>query len=242
MQVSSSNFWFSSWFALAKVLSTEHYNDGVILRHSWVMLWQQTLMQRGCWELFVVVVFVGNWYTIQSLNPRETVQDVELTLWTILMTTSVQTMFVEIRRVSRWLREVHVEPIFRKLTSCKLFLDYWSVDRYTSHESFSGTLSPCAHITSWLKVLQRAHSLHPHAIHDVTCLSVRWLFLVLTFSPSLSLALLLDSDRKSVQELKLELFLLSEGKLIILQQAMSNSDEINSYFKNIYQKRVWIFV
>ena len=65
-----------------------------------------------------------------------------------------------------------------------LFLVY-PVDRYTSHESFSRTLSPCAHTTLWLKVSQRAHSLHPHAIHDVTCLSVRWLFLVL-FSSSLS--------------------------------------------------------
>ena len=61
----------------------------------------------------------------------------------------------------------------------------YPVDRYTSHESFSRTLSPCAHTTLWLKVSQRAHSLHPHAIHDVTCLSVRWLFLVL-FSSSLS--------------------------------------------------------
>ena len=37
-------------------------------------------------------------------------------------------------------------------------------------------VSLCAHITLWLKVSQGAHSLHPHAIHDVTCLSVRCLF------------------------------------------------------------------
>ena len=32
-------------------------------------------------------------------------------------------------------------------------------------------------LTSWLKVSQVRISLHPHAILDVTCLSVRWLSL-----------------------------------------------------------------
>ena len=48
-------------------------------------------------ELFVRRGF----YTIPSLNPRESVQNVEPTLWTNLMTTSLQTTFHEIRRVSR---------------------------------------------------------------------------------------------------------------------------------------------
>ena len=52
---------------------------------------------------------------------------------------------------------------------------------YTSHESFLEHFH-FVHITLWLKVSQRAHSLHPNAIHDVTCLSVRWLFLVLSSS------------------------------------------------------------
>ena len=42
-------------------------------------------------------------------------------------------------------------------------------------------------LTSWLKVSQVRISLHPHAIHDVTCLSVRLLVLVLSlFSLSLT--------------------------------------------------------
>ena len=36
-----------------------------------------------------------------------------------------------------------------------------------------------------------------------------------------------------------ELLSLSEGKLIILLQVMNNSDEINYYFKNDYQKQNW---
>ena len=40
---------------------------------------------RAPWELFVR----GNWYTIPSLNPRETLQNVEFTLWTNLMITSL---------------------------------------------------------------------------------------------------------------------------------------------------------
>ena len=62
-----------------------------------------------------------------------------------------------------------------------------TVDRYTSHESFSRTLSPCAHTTFWLEAqgVFGAHSLHLHVIHDVTCLSVRCLFL---FCPPLSRA------------------------------------------------------
>ena len=49
-------------------------------------------------------------------------------------------------------------------------------------------LPPCAHTTLWLKVSQRAHSLHPHAIHDVTCLNVRCLFSFCLLPSSLSLA------------------------------------------------------
>ena len=62
-------------------------------------------------------------------------------------------------------------------------------DIYTSHESFSRKISPCAHITLWLKVSKRAHSLHPHAFHDVTCLTVRLLFPCLVFFLSLTLLL-----------------------------------------------------
>ena len=40
----------------------------------------------------------------------------------------------------------------------------------------------------------------------------------------------------------LELLILSEGNLIILWQVMNNPDEINYYFKNIYQNRIGIFV
>ena len=40
----------------------------------------------------------------------------------------------------------------------------------------------------------------------------------------------------------LELLSLSEGKLIILLQVMSNSDEINYYFNNNYPNKIWIFV
>ena len=57
-----------------------------------------------------------------------------------------------------------------------------TVDSYTSHESFSRTLSHlCTHHIVAQGVFG-AHSFHPHAIHDVTCLSVRWLFLVLSSS------------------------------------------------------------
>ena len=44
-----------------------------------------------------------------------------------------------------------------------------------TRDSFSNTVA-LIKLTLWLKVSQRAHSLHPHAIHGVTCLSVRWLF------------------------------------------------------------------
>ena len=58
--------------------------------------------------------------------------------------------------------------------------------RHTSHVRFSRTLSPCAHTTLWLKVSERARSLHLHVIHDVTCLSVRWLFPCFVFFLSLA--------------------------------------------------------
>ena len=48
-----------------------------------------------------------------------------------------------------------------------------SVDRYTSHVIF---LIHLAHVITLIIVAQGvfgAHSFHPHAIHDVTCLSVR---------------------------------------------------------------------
>ena len=58
---------------------------------------------RAPWEITVC----SSWFSLeidtrsQSLSPRETVQNVELTLWTNLMTTSLQMTFHEIRRVSR---------------------------------------------------------------------------------------------------------------------------------------------
>ena len=61
-------------------------------------------IKRGCHsaaQLGDVVTQDSNWYTIPILSPRETVQNVELTLWTNLMTTSLQWTFHEIRRVSR---------------------------------------------------------------------------------------------------------------------------------------------
>ena len=56
---------------------------------------------------------------------------------------------------------------------------------------FLGIFWPCAHITLWLKVSQRAHSLHVRVVHDFTCLSVGC-FLVLDFFLSLSLLLSLS--------------------------------------------------
>ena len=76
------------------------------------------------WELFVRRGFRWkNGYTLPSLNPRETVQNVDSTLWTNLMTTSLQTIFHQVRRVSRCLREMRAEPIFRNFPSCPLVLD-----------------------------------------------------------------------------------------------------------------------
>ena len=40
----------------------------------------------------------------------------------------------------------------------------------------------------------------------------------------------------------MELLSLNEGKLIILMQAINNSDEINDFFKNNYQNKIGIFV
>ena len=40
----------------------------------------------------------------------------------------------------------------------------------------------------------------------------------------------------------MELWNLSEGKLIILLQVMNNYDEINYYFKNNSQNKIGIFV
>ena len=55
---------------------------------------------RAPWELFVRRGFPWK-LTIPSLNPRDTVQNVDLTFWKNLMITSLQTTFHEIRRVSR---------------------------------------------------------------------------------------------------------------------------------------------
>ena len=63
-----------------------------------------------------------------------------------------------------------------------------SVDRYTSHETFSRHNLTLITLTLWLKAqgVFGAHSLHLRVIHDVTCLSVRCLFSFCL--PSLSLS------------------------------------------------------
>ena len=67
-----------------------------------------------------------------------------------------------------------------------------SVDRYTSHETFSTQLTLIT-LTLWLKVSQRVSDKTTHA-HVITCLSVRCLFLFcllplpLAPLPSLSLS------------------------------------------------------
>ena len=69
------------------------------------------------------------------------------------------------------------------------------VDRYTSHVIFSHAPCTSDHTHIVARGVSGAHSFHPHAIHDVTCLSVRcWssfcppfsLSLTSTFSLSLS--------------------------------------------------------
>ena len=57
------------------------------------------------------------------------------------------------------------------------------VDRYTSHVFFLMHLAHVITVTSWLKVSVVRISLHPHAIHDVICLSVRLLSLRVCLSP-----------------------------------------------------------
>ena len=64
-----------------------------------------------------------------------------------------------------------------------------SVDRYTSHETFSTCLTLCTHHKLWLKVSQRVSD--KITLHIITCLSV-CCFLTLS-SSSLSLAPLLFS-------------------------------------------------
>ena len=69
------------------------------------------------------------------------------------------------------------------------------VDRYPSHETFSRTLSPCAHTTVWLKVSQRVSDKITHA-HVITCLS--FVVSLLCLLPlSLSLAPLLSLSRST---------------------------------------------
>ena len=55
-----------------------------------------------------------------------------------------------------------------------------SVDRYTSHETFSTYLTLCTHHIVAQGVFG-AHSLHLHVIHDVTCLSVCCFFCIVFF-------------------------------------------------------------
>ena len=40
----------------------------------------------------------------------------------------------------------------------------------------------------------------------------------------------------------MELSSLNEVRLIVLWQVMNNFDDINYYFKNKYQNKIWIFV
>ena len=63
---------------------------------------------------------------------------------------------------------------------------------HLTREFFSNTFTLIT-LTLWLKVSRRAHSLHPHAIHDVTCLSVRWLFPCFVFFLCLSRLYLLST-------------------------------------------------
>ena len=56
---------------------------------------------RVPWELFVRRGVRWKLIHDPNLNPRETVQNVDLTFWKNLMKTSLQTTFHEIRRVSR---------------------------------------------------------------------------------------------------------------------------------------------
>ena len=77
-----------------------------------------------------------------------------------------------------------------RLQSITIHCNRRGVDRYTSHESFSRTLSPCAHTTLWLKVsLVRIHSVHmPSMMSHVE----RALFVLVLSSSSLSLSPLLS--------------------------------------------------
>ena len=57
------------------------------------------------------------------------------------------------------------------------------VDRYTSHVFFSHAPCTCDHTHILAQCVSGAQSLHLHAIHDVTCLSVRLLSLRVCLFP-----------------------------------------------------------
>ena len=82
---------------------------------------------RAPWELFVRRGFRWKLIHDPKFESSRNRANVKSTLWTNLRTTSLQTMFHEIRRVSRCLREMHVETHFRNFPSCPLLLDFGSL-------------------------------------------------------------------------------------------------------------------
>ena len=87
-------------------------------------------------------------------------------------------------------RELYCEFFLNERICSKIPARSWSFLGPGCEKMLTDTpLPPCAHTTLWLKVSQRAHSLHPRAMHDVTCLSVRCLFSFCLLPSSLSLSL-----------------------------------------------------